>query len=143
MENSILESKDIAVGYSIKVPNDPTIDELKGKIAKLEKMVSNLKHSNKEETRPEKTTKLIFSYGLARFLLGKGCKMVDLHKDRDDQNKLIFVFHCDDKLRNALKEFTELRQASKKDISDFWLKLRRQAPAFRYGDVRRTKLEQL
>lgn len=93
-----------------KVSEEPTVDELKDRIAKLEKMVSNLKPYNKEETK--KTTKLIFSYGLARFLLGKGCKLVDLSKDKNDQNKIIFVFQLDDKLKKYLAEFTELRQAS-------------------------------
>lgn len=44
----------------------------------------------------KKDTKLIFNMGVARNLLRRGCVICDLKPDKENKEKTVVVFKCDD-----------------------------------------------
>jgi hypothetical protein len=54
--------------------------------------------------------KLIFSPQVAKFLLNRNFKIVDIKPDRNDRNKTIFIFKNDDKLAEAINDYKNTKQ---------------------------------
>ena len=55
----------------------------------------------------EKKAKLIFNIGVARSLLRKNAKVIDVKPDRDNHNKTIVVFERDEAFEKAFAELNE------------------------------------
>ena len=55
----------------------------------------------------EKKAKLIFNMGVARSLLRKNAKVIDVKPDRDNHDKTIVVFERDDAFEKAFAELNE------------------------------------
>ena len=55
----------------------------------------------------EKKAKLIFNMGVARSLLKKGAKVIDVKPDRDNHDKTIVVFERDDVFEKAFAELNK------------------------------------
>ena len=55
----------------------------------------------------EKKAKLIFNMGVARSLLRKNAKVIDVKPDRDNHNKTIVVFERDEAFEKAFAELNE------------------------------------
>lgn len=55
----------------------------------------------------EKKAKLIFNMGVARALLKKNAKVIDVKPDRDNHNKTIVVFERDEAFEKAFAELNE------------------------------------
>lgn len=55
----------------------------------------------------KKETKLIFNMGVARSLLKKGAKVIDVKPDRDNHDKTIVVFERDKAFEKAFAELNE------------------------------------
>lgn len=63
----------------------------------------------------EKKAKLIFNMGVARSLLKKGAKVIDVKPDRDNHDKTIVVFERDEAFENAFAELNEELKAKGKE----------------------------
>lgn len=62
----------------------------------------------------QKTTKLIFSPGVARHLLKMGCTICDLKPSKENpKDKTVFVFVKDEKFDAAMSEIDEQIKAAK------------------------------
>lgn len=55
----------------------------------------------------KKEAKLIFNMGVARSLLKKGAKVIDVKPDRDNHDKTIVVFERDETFEKAFAELNE------------------------------------
>ena len=55
----------------------------------------------------EKKAKLIFNMGVARALLKKNAKVIDVKPDRDNHDKTIVVFERDEAFEKAFAELNE------------------------------------
>lgn len=55
----------------------------------------------------EKKAKLIFNMGVARSLLRKNAKVIDVKPDRDNHDKTIVVFERDEAFEKAFAELNE------------------------------------
>lgn len=55
----------------------------------------------------EKKAKLIFNMGVARSLLRKNAKVIDVKPDRDNHDKTIIVFERDEAFEKAFAELNE------------------------------------
>ncbi len=55
----------------------------------------------------EKKAKLIFNMGVARALLKKNAKVIDVKPDRDNHDKTIVVFERDEVFEKAFAELNE------------------------------------
>lgn len=55
----------------------------------------------------EKKAKLIFNMGVARLLLRKNAKVIDVKPDRDNHDKTIVVFERDEAFEKAFAELNE------------------------------------
>ena len=55
----------------------------------------------------EKKAKLIFNIGVARSLLRKNAKVIDVKPDRDNHDKTIVVFERDEAFEKAFAELNE------------------------------------
>ena len=55
----------------------------------------------------EKKAKLIFNMGVARSLLRKNAKVIDVKPDRDNHSKTIVVFERDEAFEKAFAELNE------------------------------------
>ena len=55
----------------------------------------------------EKRAKLIFNMGVARSLLRKNAKVIDVKPDRDNHDKTIVVFERDEAFEKAFAELNE------------------------------------
>ena len=55
----------------------------------------------------EKKAKLIFNMGVARSLLRKNAKVIDVKPDRDKHDKTIVVFERDEAFEKAFAELNE------------------------------------
>ena len=55
----------------------------------------------------EKKAKLIFNMGVARSLLRKNAKVIDVKPDRDNHDKAIVVFERDEAFEKAFAELNE------------------------------------
>lgn len=55
----------------------------------------------------EKKAKLIFNMGVARSLLRKNAKVIDVKQDRDNHDKTIVVFERDEAFEKAFAELNE------------------------------------
>ena len=55
----------------------------------------------------EKKAKLIFNIGVARSLLRKNAKVIDVKLDRDNHDKTIVVFERDEAFEKAFAELNE------------------------------------
>ncbi len=55
----------------------------------------------------EKKAKLIFNMGVARSLLRKNAKVIDVKPDRDNHDKTIVVFERDEVFEKAFSELNE------------------------------------
>ena len=55
----------------------------------------------------EKKAKLIFNMGVARSLLRKNAKVIDVKPDRDNHDKTIVVFERDEAFEKAFSELNE------------------------------------
>lgn len=49
--------------------------------------------------------KLIFSPQVAKFLLHRGCKIIDLKPNKNDRKQSVFIFEYSDDLNNALADY--------------------------------------
>lgn len=55
----------------------------------------------------KKEAKLIFNMGVAKSLLKKGAKVIDVKPDRDNHDKTIVVFERDEAFEKAFAELNE------------------------------------
>ena len=55
----------------------------------------------------EKKAKLIFNMGVARSLLRKNAKVIDVKPDKDNHDKTIVVFERDEAFEKAFAELNE------------------------------------
>lgn len=63
----------------------------------------------------EKKAKLIFNMGVARSLIRKNARVIDVKPDRDNHDKTIVVFERDDVFEKAFAELNEELKAKGKE----------------------------
>lgn len=64
-----------------------------------------------------KPRKLIFNPNVAKYLLDRGYRIIDITANRENEDKTVFVFEADDEFYELLEEYSQLTREEKEIIN--------------------------